>query len=167
MNLKTWNLWIFVALNILWVALILPINTYHILIEIGDLSAEYIRILLITLVLSASQIIGYLNLRKGNIYPAIIAIIALSLMIDVGDFKMISKLLLNIELLYTASGDFIFDLNFFQGPHAVFNMRLSEFTFNQIGFNAVGLIQIFMLYKQNNENKDLDFEMVNKSNEIL
>jgi len=146
------NKFLFILFNLSWVLLILPLILYTFLFQENLVQLEGFRVTLSVIFLSLIQVFAFLKLKHRNIYPAIIAIIALSLIIDMGDFKSINKLLLNIDLLYTANGDFIFDLKFFHGPHTVMIARLTEFEFNQIGFNMVGLIQIFLLYKQKTEN---------------
>lgn len=166
MNYRKINLWSFGLLNLLWVLLTVLTFSYLIIIEIAKYTPNDISILLFVYFISTIQIYAFLKLRKGNIYPAIIGILLLSFIIDLDGLKSINILLMNIDILYNANGDFIFDFKLLQGPNSIFNMRLSDFQFNQIGFNAVGLIQIFLLYKQKAESDKMDIGIEAKSNGI-
>jgi len=162
MNYQKINLWTFVLLNVLWAIMMPPLSVYLTFFVLPETSLNDIFQTILIIFISALQIYAYFRLRKGNIIPAIIGILFLSFIIDLDGLKSINILLMNIDLLYAANGDFIFDLKVFQGPHSTFNTRLTDFQFNQIGFNAVGLIQIFLLYRQNTDNDDLSFEIENQ-----
>lgn len=164
MNYRKLNLWSFGLLNVFW-ALLMPFLSLYLLFIVSDFSLNYLLQTILVILFSATQLYAFLKLRKGNIYPAIIGILLLSFIIDLDGLKSINILLVNIDFLYNANGDFIFDFKLLQGPHSIFNMRLSDFQFNQIGFNAVGLIQIFLLYKQKAESDNMDIGIEAKSNE--
>lgn len=148
MNYLKINKILFILLNLLWAVIILPLSIYFLFIEDYIFQWENVRFLLLTLILVALQVVGYYKLKNGNIFYALAAVYVLSFIIDLDGFKLYNTLLLNIDLLYTAQGDFVFDLRLFQGPYSNWNVRLTDFEFNQIGFNAVGLIQIYFLLGQ-------------------
>lgn len=142
------NIWLFVVLNLLWAIVILPLMIFGFFYQDNLIQLPGIRSLLLIVILSCIQVCAFVKLRQGYIFPAIIAIIALSLIIDIQGFKIINLLIFNVNLIYTADYEFIFDFKLFHGPHSSFDMSLSELRFRKIGFNTVGLIQIFFLYQQ-------------------
>lgn len=162
MNYRKINFWAFGLLNGLWAIMIPPLLIYLTFFVLPDTSLNGIFNSILITSISVIIIYAFFKLKEGNIFPALIGILFLSFIIDLDGLKSINILLINIDLLYATNGDFIFDFKLFQGPHATFNTRLTDFQFNQIGFNAVGLIQIYLLYKQKTASDltDLEFENV-------
>jgi len=169
-NYSKINQFLFVFFNLIWALLILPINLYGILSLDSIFNWMSMRFLCLTLILAGLQIIGYYKLKHGNIFYALAAVYVLSFIIDLDGFKLYNTLLLNIDLLYTSQGDFVFDLRLFQGPYSNWNVRLSDLEFRQIGFNAVGLIQIYFLLGQESlklQNSDEENSNLNSGSELV
>jgi len=139
---------LFILLNLTWAIVALPLSLYFLSVEDPIFQWENVRLLSLTLILVGLQVIGYYKLKNGNIFYALAAIYVLSFIIDLDGFKLFNTLLLNIDMIYTAQGEFVLEFRLFDGPSSNWNVRLTDFEFNQIGFNAVGLVQIFFLLEQ-------------------
>jgi len=148
MNYLKINKILFILFNLSWLITIIPMFLYLIFINDPIFEWQNIQFLLLTLVFTALQIIGYYKLSHGNIFYALAAVYMLSFIIDLEGFKLFNTLLLNIDMIYTAHGEFLLEFRLFDGPSSNWNVRLTDFEFNQIGFNAVGLVQIFFLLEQ-------------------
>jgi len=148
MNYTKVNKALFILFNITWSIVVLPLSLYYLSLEDPFFQWENIRWLLLTLIFVAVQVVGYYKLREGNIYYAAAAVILLSFIIDIDGFKLFNTLLLNVDMLYATGGEFIFEIRFLDGPSINWNVRLTDFKFNQIGFNTVGFIQLFFLLDQ-------------------
>lgn len=159
MNYLKINRILFILLNLTWAIVVLPLSLYFLSLEDPLFQWENFRWFILTIMMVAIQVIGYYKLRQGNIFYASAAVIVLSFIIDLGHFKLFNTLLLNIDMIYAAGGEFILQLRFLDGPASDWNVRLQDFKFNQIGFNIVGLIQIFLLYRQKAVSDNIDSEI--------
>jgi hypothetical protein len=165
MNYKKLNKILFIVFNLSWALLVPTLFIYLFFTNEVIFEWENIRLLFVTLIFLILQIIGYLKLENGNIVYAIIAVLFLSIIFDFGELKIINTLLVNIDLLYIAHGEFLFEMRILEGPHTTMNVRMTEFAFNKIGINAIGLIQIYFLMEQKFEDmyKEMNIEDVTQS----
>jgi len=142
------NKTLFILFNLTWAIVILPLSLYYLSLEDPLLHRENLRWFILTIILVAIQVVGFYKLRSGNIFYASAAVIILSFIIDIDGFKLFNTFLLNIDMIYAAGGELILEFRFLEGPSIDWNVRLTDFKFNQIGFNAVGFIQLFFLMDQ-------------------
>jgi len=148
MNYLKINTSLFILLNLLWAIVALPLSLYFLFLEDPLFQWDNFRWLILTIIMVSLQVVGYYKLREGNIYYAAVAVIVLSFIIDFDGFKLFNTLLLNIDMVYIAGGEYILQLRFLDGPSSTWNIRLTDFQFNEVGFNAVGFIQLYFLMEQ-------------------
>lgn len=139
---------LFILFNLIWAIVILPLSLYYLFLEDPLLHWENFRWFILTILLVGLQVLGYYKLKRGNIFYASAAVIVLSFIIDIDGFKLFNTLLLNIDMIYVAGGELILEFRFLEGPSIDWNVRLTDYSFNKVGFNAVGFIQLYFLMEQ-------------------
>jgi len=139
---------LFILINLVWAIIVIPVLLFFLFTNESSFDWQSLRFLVLIAIMGIIQVVGYYKLNEGNIYYASVAVIVLSFIIDFDGFKLLNTMLLNIDMIYAAGGEFIFQIRFLDGPSSTWNVRLTDLKFNQIGFNAVGLIQLFFLLEQ-------------------
>jgi len=94
------------------------------------------------------QVVGFLKLKKEETTIPIFAVILLAFIVDLGGFKQLNYLLVNIFIVIDTGRGLILEATFLQAPSISMNLRLSDFSFKQIGFNGIAYIQMFFLLRQ-------------------
>lgn len=142
------NKTLYILLNLSWAVIVVPFFIYFVFTNETVSSWENVSIIFLITSVVSLQFIGYLKLRKGELYIPIMAVVVLTFIIDLDGFMFFNTLLLNIDLIYTAAGQVDMELKFLQGPNFNWNVQLDNFKFNKIGFNAVAYIQVFFFQQQ-------------------
>jgi len=148
MNYSRINTVLFILINLSWVVVVV-----YDLLRItftGDFTFNrlFVSSFIFILMMTFLQVVGFLKLKKEETTIPIFAVILLAFIVDLGGFKQLNYLLVNIFIVIDTGRGLILEATFLQAPSISMNLRLSDFSFKQIGFNGIAYIQMFFLLRQ-------------------
>jgi hypothetical protein len=147
MNYSIINKALFILINLSWVVVVFYSFVKFTLDGTIEFDFTIVTTITFMLMMIFLQVVGFFKLYKGETTIPIIAVILLAFIIDLDGFQHINILLANIFIVIDAGEGLIFEASL-QGPRTNLNLRFSDFSFKQIGFNGIAYIQMFFLLQQ-------------------